>query len=213
MPNNIKLPFFAYGLFKPGQVCFFRIKELVKNVRAAEVNGILKERDGIPLLVRDSYSRINGVVIYFENRKDTEAYERIAEIEPDEVYCWKEVNLNNDICANVLLGRRPDRGSSDLEHFEEWDGRTDPFFKDALEEVEAILKNNAQFQGNYKALFRLQMAYSLLWAGLERYAGLRYHLGKNANKKVLQIAKECVFAESLKTHVKDSRIIFSSADL
>jgi len=29
-PRNIELPFFTYGLFKPGQLCFFRIKEFTK---------------------------------------------------------------------------------------------------------------------------------------------------------------------------------------
>jgi hypothetical protein len=119
LPNNTNLPFFAYGIFKPRQLCFFRIRELVKNTRETKVKGVLKERDGIPLLVLNEYSRIKGVLIHFKNGKETEAYNRIVEIEPDEVYRWKEIAVNDGITANTLLGKREARGSSDLEHVEE----------------------------------------------------------------------------------------------
>jgi hypothetical protein len=51
LPPNTSLPFFAYGLFKPGQLCFIRIHDLVNNIRETEVGGTLKERDAIPLLI------------------------------------------------------------------------------------------------------------------------------------------------------------------
>ena len=51
LPNNTGLPFFAYGIFKPGQIAHFRIKDLVENTKDAEISGSLKERDGIPLLI------------------------------------------------------------------------------------------------------------------------------------------------------------------
>lgn len=213
LPDKTELPFFAYGLFKPGQLCFFRIKDLVDNTCAAEVDGILKERDGIPLLIRSSYSRIKGVLMRFRDGCEIEAYKRVIGIEPDEVYRWEEVIASSNVYANALVGKRPGRGSSDLEHVEEWDGRTDPFFKDAIEEIEAILKKNSQFQWDYKSLFRLQMAYTLLWSGLERYAGLRYHLGKDVNEKVFQIAKEEQFTQSLRKHVEGTRVVYSSVDL
>jgi hypothetical protein len=215
LPNNTKLPFFAYGLFKPGQLCFFRIKDWVKNSFDAEVSGILKERDGIPLLILSNYSKVKGVLIQFKEEHELNAYKRIVEIEPDEVYKWQEVQLTDGTKANALLGRRYDRGSADLEHAEEWDGRTDPFFKDAVEEIEAILKNNSEFRCCFKTILRLQMAYSLLWTALERYAGLRYYLGKKdtTKKKVYQIAKEEVFAKSLKKHVRTPRDIYCTSDL
>ncbi|MDR4496996.1 MAG: hypothetical protein MRK02_03580 [Candidatus Scalindua sp.] len=213
LPDKTGLPFFAYGLFKPSQLCFFRIKDLVDSTCAAEVDGFLKERDGIPLLIRSSHSRIKGILMRFRDGCEIEAYKRIIGIEPDEVYRWEEVIVSDNVYANALVGRRQERGSSDLEHVEEWDARTDPFFKDAIEEIEAILKNNSQFQWDYKPLFRLQMAYTLLWSGLERYAGLRYHLGRNVNEKVFQIAKEEQFAQSLRKHVEGTRVVYSTVDL
>ena len=41
----------------------------------------------------------------------------------------------------------------------------------------------------------------------------RYHLEKNVHEKVLQIAKEKAFAESLKKHVKGKREIYSLAEI
>ncbi len=213
LPNNTKLSFFAYGLFKPGQLCFFRIKELVKNTTEAEISGILKERDGIPLLILSKYSKVKGVLLQFKEDQELNAYKRIVEIEPDEVYRWQEVRLADGIQANALLGKKHDRGSADIEHAEEWDSRSDPFFKDALEEIETVLKSNSDFRWDFKTILRLQMAYSLLWTALERYAGLRYHLGKKSTEKVYQIAEEEAFAKSLRKHVRVPREVYSTTNL
>jgi len=213
LPRNIELPFFTYGLFKPGQLCFFRIKEFTEEISKGRIFGVLKERDGIPLLIQQNYSKVKGFLIYFYSGKEDDAYKRIVEIESGEVYRWEEAIVNETITANVLFGKRELRGSSDLEHFEEWDGKTDPYFRDGLEEVKRILEENQNFNFDYKALFRLQMAYTLLWSCIERYASLRYHLGKNVTKKVQQIAKEKSFSDSLKRNVKHKRQVFGTTDL
>ncbi|MBX3007621.1 MAG: hypothetical protein KF816_06290 [Melioribacteraceae bacterium] len=177
------------------------------------VNGYLKERDGIPLLIKSDHSKINGYLIYFNSGKEAEAYYRIIDIEPDEVYRWEEVTVNQAISANALLGKREQRGSSDIENIDEWDGKNDPLFLQGVEEVEAILNNNSSFTWDYKKLFRLQMGYLLLWSAIERYAGLKYHLGKRANEKVYKIALEECFKDSLKKNVKKVREVFSATDL
>jgi len=215
LPNNTTVPFFAYGLFKPGQLCFPRIKDLVEKTIDSTVNGILKERDGIPLLITSlgSKFKIKGFLIHFHPGRECDAYQRIVAIEPDEVYRWGEITCNNGIEANVLLGKREGRGSSDLEHCEEWDGQEDPFFKQGLDEIEAILKDKKNHDVGYRSIFRLQMAYTLLWSAIERYAGLKYHLGTRVNEKVYQIAKEKCFTDSLKKRVKVRREVFSATDL
>ena len=213
IPSKTDLPFFAYGIFKPDQLCFFRIKELTKKIIEGVVDGILKERDGIPLLIKSNYFKIRGYLIYFYSGKENDAYHHIIEIEPDEVYQWDEVKVNDRIVANVLLGKKEQRGSSDLEYFEEWDGKSDPFFKQGLEEVEVILRDNPDFDRGYRSLFRIQMAYTLLWSAIERYAGLRYHLGKKVNEKVFRIAEEKCFIDSLKRNVISVREVFSATDL
>jgi hypothetical protein len=211
-PDNIYLPFFAYGIFKPGQLCYFRIRDFVEDCTECTVPGILKERDGIPLLVLGNSYNIKGYLIRFIAGNEDKAYDRIIGIEPDEVYRWGIVKVNG-LTANALIGKRERRGSSDLEHIDEWDGRADPFFKQGLEEVEDILKANSDFDWDFRALLRLQMAYTLLWAAIERYAGLKYHLGKHVDKKVYQVASEKCFADSLSKNVTNKREVFSTADL
>lgn len=213
LPDDTSLPFFAYGIFKPGQLCFSRIRDIVEQTVECTVDGCLKERDGIPLLVLGSnYFSIKGYLIYFRAGKEGEAYDRIVGIEPDEIYRW-ECTRVNDLDANLLVGKRPQRGSSDLEHFDEWNGRADPYFKQGIEEVEKILKENSSFDCEFRALLRLQMAYTLLWSAIERYAGFKYHLGKKSNEKVYRIAGEKCFADALQKIVQDKREVFSTTDL
>ncbi len=80
---------------------------------------------------------------------------------------------------------------------EEWDGKRDPLFTAALDVVEETLRTNREFAWDLKPLFRLQMAYLLLWSAIERYVSLRYHLGERVNQKVNHLASENVFTEAL----------------
>lgn len=213
LPDDITLPFFAYGLFKPGQLCFFRIRDLVENFQYAEVNGSLKERDGIPLLVLNDYSVVKGSLIHFQADKEIEAYEKINEIEPGSVYQWYRIKLRNGTLANVLLGKKANTGSGDLDHTDEWDGKNDPFFKDAIGIIEEILRENSFFSWHdMKNILRLQMAYTLLWSAIERYSGLRYDLGNRPGRKVNNIVNEEAFITGLKRHVKNKREVFSSSN-
>ncbi len=53
IPDDTRLPFFAYGVFQPGQLGFLRLKQLVSGVQAGCLRGRLYERDGLPMLVPD----------------------------------------------------------------------------------------------------------------------------------------------------------------
>jgi hypothetical protein len=64
-----------------------------------------------------------------------------------------------------------------------------------------------------KFLKDLYLAWELLWSAIERYAGLKYHLGERATNKVYRIAKEIYFADSLKKNVKSEIKVFSVIDL
>jgi len=57
------------------------------------------------------------------------------------------------------------------------------------------------------------MAYVLLWSAIERYAGLRYHLGTHVNEKVNNLAAEETFAKSLKKHVDRTDKVYRATDL
>jgi hypothetical protein len=51
LPTNTELPFFAYGLFKKGQISHFRIKSEISKIKANySINGLLRIRDGITII-------------------------------------------------------------------------------------------------------------------------------------------------------------------
>ncbi len=66
LPANINLPFFAYGIFKRGQISHFRIKEYVKQlITSVSVNGLLHIRDGITIIdTKHNDKTVIGNLIY-----------------------------------------------------------------------------------------------------------------------------------------------------
>ena len=84
----------------------FSHRIFVENVTKCEVPGILKERDGMPLLVLgNSYFNIKGYLIHFIAGEKDAAYDQIIGIEPGKVYRWETVKVNNSD-ANVLVGKK-----------------------------------------------------------------------------------------------------------
>lgn len=198
-PRDIGLPFFAYGIFKPGQLAFFQLRDLINEViEPAAVKGGLLLRDGLPIIDPALPDLVVGALVGFEPRQAAKAYARIAAMEPGSQYCWQVAEADG-MAANVLVGRSPQKGSDYPES--EWDGWEDPLFTVALEVVHETLDAEAQLDWPPKSLFRLQMAYLLLWSAIERYVSLRYGLGGDVMKHVRHLAEEPEFGESLKRHV------------
>lgn len=199
-PSDVTLPFFAYGIFRPGQLGFLQLKDLVDTmIQASRIRGTLLLRDGLPIVDPRGTGSVKGVLLHFHCESAAEAYRRIAAIEPGKHYRWVETQAQG-APANVLVGREPGKGSVPYEG-KEWDVWNDPLFTSALEVVEETLSSNQEFEWNLKPLFRLQMAYLLLWSAIERYVSLRYHLGNKVTEKVKHLASEEAFRESLKKHV------------
>lgn len=205
-PADIGRPFFAYGLFRPGQLAFFQLRELVSNVTdPAQIAGSLLLRDGLPIIDSAGNGCVKGALVTFWPDRTAEAYDRISAMEPDNHYRWHEAQVDGT-SANVLVGRSPRKGSVPCEDVE-WNGWNDPLFTAALDVVEETLKSQ-NFDWDLKPLFRLQMAYLLLWSSIERYVSLRYHLGDKVTEKVSQLARESAFASSLLLHVKERREVY-----
>lgn len=200
-PTRPDLPFFAYGLFRPGQLAFFQLRALTSRVEPAHIAGSLLLRDGLPILDLNPLGQVNGALLSFFPLRAAEAYDRILAIDPGKHYCWHECEVDGK-SANVLVGRHPAKGSVPCD--EEWNGWMDPLFTAALDVVEETHKSQ-KFDWDLRPLFRLQMAYLLLWSSIERYVSLRYHLGEKATLKVQKLAQESAFAQSLMRHVKSSR--------
>lgn len=204
-PNNSDLPFFAYGVFREGELGFLSIADLIENLNDSSVPGTLYLRDGLPLFEPNGRYSISGNVIHFKNGTNEEAYARINRLEPDKQYFWNTVEVDGTEC-NCLIGKSPTKGSTPLDNG--WDGQKDPLFTDALDVIEETLKNSeASKIDDLRPMFRLQMAYLLLWSSIERYVSLRYHLGDKAWDKVKQLATEQEFADALQANVKGLRYV------
>jgi hypothetical protein len=165
-PGSIDFPFFASGLFRPGQLSFFQLRELVSKISyPAEVGGSLLLRDGLPIIDPQGRGHVRGALLTFVPERAAEAYDRISAMEPDKYYLW-HVSQVEGTSANLLVGRYPKKGSVPCEDAE-WDGWNDPLFTEALDVVEETL-NLQVFAWDLKPLFRLQMAYLLLSSSIER---------------------------------------------
>ena len=200
-PSDNNHAFFAYGIFRRGELGFLSIADLVERVvGSASVSGNLFLRDGLPII--DPLSRggegVPGHLIYFKDGHHREAYARINRLEPYQQYKWKETTAQGVRC-NYLVGRSPRKGSVYAD--EGWEGRNDPLFVAALQVVQDALELNADFEWDLKPMFGLQMAYLLLWSSIERYSSLRYHLGTRATAKVMQMADDPQFKALLKKRV------------
>lgn len=201
------LPFFSYGLFKPGQLAHHQIADFVDydKTKKSAIKGRLKERDGIPILVPGNDFEINGHLIFFKAGREQRAYQIVEDFEPRKIYYWRTLNTIDNHNANVLIGKKPNKGCEELEYVADWDGNADPLFLSGLELVDEIIQDEKEWDGNYKSIFRVQMAYILLWSSVERYVTLRYGVqtkNESINYKLKRMASEPLFASGLRKHVR-----------
>lgn len=130
-PAESDLPFFAYGIFMPGEIAFFQIKDHVQGVAPASTAGQLLIRDGVPVLDRTADDEsTDGFKIEFKPGHGRTAYSAIQSMEPSSQYKWQPADG-----MNVLAGFKPKNGSRPL-YGEAWSSWRDPAFVDALSVVE-----------------------------------------------------------------------------
>lgn len=213
-PRNTDLPFFAYGIFKPGQLAYSKIESCVKNHYEYEIDYEMLMRDGVPLITAQSkgHYKTLGHLIYFNRDCTKKAYESISESTHEKLYEWKEIKVGENK-ANVLMGVNPEMGSSPFEGaIGNYKGEKDPYFKEAIKTVENELNDENKHWSNINDFFKLQMSYLLLWTSIERYTSLKYNCPK-IWQKWKKLSNEEIFKESLKRHVKDKRTVYSAEDL
>lgn len=213
LPDNIELPFFAYGFFKRGERAHHQIKAFVTSVSPENLPGRISVRDGLPLY----QTGVNGVVPgdVFNFNEPQHAYSNICEFEPKEQYQWGTATTDTGKLVNVLLGRSPDKASEPIEG--NWSSSDDPVFRFALDAVRKVVHEyGGQFRSDppehvdWIRFFRLEMAYLLLWSILERYTAFRYGPVVDPTKRIKKLGKESVFAKALysverKDNVVDAR--------
>lgn len=75
-PAEIDLPFFAYGVFRPGQLAFFQVREFVsKIVDPVQISGTLLLRDGLPIIDQNGRNLVQGALLWFAPGHSGEAYD------------------------------------------------------------------------------------------------------------------------------------------
>ena len=212
-PRDKTLAFFTYGIFKPGQIAYSRIKEYVEDSNEEKVKYEMKHRDGVPILLskeKDNYETYG----YLLNFNDIEAYRIINKTLSNRLYRWGTIDIG-DKKANVLFGNKPFNGSNSIESPSDrknYDGKNDPLFKEGIE----LIKENIDSESFSweKGFFKLQMNYMLLWSAIDRYCKLRYNKEKDHENRE-ELSKEKVFRDALNKYAggKHYRTLFTSDDL
>ena len=212
-PNNKDLPFFTYGIFKPGQIAHSRIKDYVVEKNETQINYSMKHRDGVPILVPKEIEipQTRGYILYF-NDNDL-AYDIINQTLSNKLYKWNTITIKDEE-VNVLFGKKHNKGSNYIESLYEqttYDGKKDPLFKEGLELIRKNLKSE-DFSWE-TGFFKLQMNYMLLWSAIDRYCKIRYNKEKeHENRDAL--AEEEVFKEALIKYADDyHRSVFNTENL
>lgn len=219
-PENTLLPFFAYGVFCPGEIGFLKLKPFIEKIdHDCHSLGKLLIRDGLTILSLNGNDIVAGSLLHFVPKSAGRAYYSIVELEPDKQYEWGIIAVQTNSVmqsANTLLGINLSNGCTLADR--PFVGKKDPLFLEAFELIEEVLRKCSAIQPpiepnpDFRKFLHLQMAYMLLWSSIERYVTLRYGLGNDVMKKVLQLATDPYFCKALKTHVNRTDKLFSSND-
>ena len=208
------LPFFAYGIFKPGQIAYSKISGLDFSLKEASINYLMKQRDGVPILLKKENKRYKTKGCLYDFSDGEKAYKIICQTMSPALYQWGTIDVEGEK-ANVLFGLKPDSGSDSIEDAcdrECFDGRNDPIFKEG---IQLIRKNLDEEDFDWEeGFFKLQMNYMLLWSAIDRYCKLKYNMGSEHENR-LELAKEGNFIDALRK-IEDTRAyrpIFSTDDL
>ncbi|MDO5849906.1 MAG: hypothetical protein Q4P14_01710 [Methanobacteriaceae archaeon] len=213
IPENIDLAFFAYGIFKPGQLAYSKIKDHVPEKKETMINYSMRHRDGVPILINDDkikYGKTKGYILNFNDNK--KAYEIISQTMSKKLYEWNTIEIKNQK-VNVLFGKDPDNGSNPIEGSgrTNFDGKNDPLFKEGI----ALIKKNLKSEhfDMEEGFFSLQMNYMLLWSAIDRYCKLKYNQeSEHCNR--IKLSKDKIFQEALEKYAKGHyRKLFSTDDL
>jgi hypothetical protein len=211
LPQNLELRFFAYGAFKPGELAFTQIERfLEQQPTPATASGSLKVRDGLPLFDNRGGGSVHGFLLTFSKDCYLSAYETICRFEPQAIYFWKEAILSSPtVSANLLVGKKFDRGRPhDLEG-NSWSFRLDPVFNHGLRVVEDTVTqlgyecfaSAPPEHFDWPRFFRLQMAYLLFWSAIERFSAFAYGPALSPEQRIKALGSDPRFLSALEKHL------------
>jgi len=215
-PANLELPFFAYGLFKPGEPAHKIIGKFLESepVPLKFEHSNIQIRDAIPLLVSDGEWMVEGYILNFTQNESTKAYEaitRFVSVGDKSQYEWNSLIVSDDIKVNALVGHNPSDGSFPFDETN-WQAKNDPLFNEGVNEIEKIFHEcrTSNFDSrhfDWAAFFKLQMAYLLLWSSIERFCALAYGLYLKPGEKKDYLSWEDAYMDGLDKYLTRSRAI------
>ena len=214
-PNDLTLPFFAYEIFKPGQLSYHRIKKFVKGNPSAEIiEHEMQYRDIFAFIIGEENEKFktSGYMIEFTNPPI--AYKRIGKSKPENLYEWKVIKVNGKE-ANALVGRDTDCGSFDNQDYDisTYDYRPDYYFNEGLESIEDTIKKLKDKDiKNMGEFFELQNQYMTLWSIIERFCTLSYGYFK-IGSNMFNFAQQKPFRKTLKKDIGREDVVYSSDEL
>ena len=203
-PENTSLPFFTYGVFRPGEIPYLGIRSFVQESKPLTIKGNVRLRDGV-FIFSEGRENIEGYLLYFKSDCIEEAYRYIAELEPQKIFYWN-TQTEKDIEFNILYGKSPNKGSESLKELHsEYSTLKDPYLNDALE-----MLRDEDVPSNH---FQLQMRYLFLWTIIERFIFLRYSFGSTPVHAITRLAQNPYLAISIKRTVTETSTVYRTDDL
>ena len=229
IPEDVNMPFFAYGVFKSGQLAYPRIKDYIDGEPVkSKTKYPLKNINGVPILLKNDgdydYGTL-GELLYFKTDYAEDMYEIIRSVKTKSLYIWDTItvkDLENDenIKANVLIGYKPKIDKPLYENWVEYDWKKDLTLSEVINiiynkvhKVKVELKDTNKV--NVKDFFTLQMNYMLLWSAIDRYLNLKYGFNKQWENLVF-LSEEEIFKKAILKHIPDcyeTPVVYSHEDL
>lgn len=182
---DISLPFFAYDVFKPGQIAFSRIKNYIDEEKSKwiEVSYPLHMVNGVPYLFQNynQYYTTQGSLIFFKKNDAYDAYQIISNSKSYKMYKWATIKdrLTNQK-INVLVANKKYVNVDNPENYYSYDKTKDPMIIDVISTIWNNIIPILERPMNISNFLNLQMNYILLWSAIDRYGILRY--GKTKKK-------------------------------
>lgn len=208
---DLNLPFFAYGILKPGEIAYSNIKGCIAKKDEDVIPYSMKQRDGVPILLpkkNENSKKTHGYRYFFYDNE--EAYKIINQTISNKLYEWGTINIGTDE-FNVLFGKCPNLGSDAIEERsdrENYKGEHDLLFENGLKLIRENLESESFFHED--GFLRLQMNYMLLWSAIDRYCKLKYNK-ESEHENRMELANENSFAVALNkiSNVNKYRTIYT----
>ena len=198
IPNDISLKFFAYDVFKEGQIAYSRISDYVEKSYDIRVDYSLNNVNGVPFLVRkfNRYYSTYGTLIEFKKKDAYDAYKIISDAKSKKLYGWRTIKYGEER-INVLFGRDDIIDFEYAENAYRYDGRKDPMIVDVLLTIaDNVLPIISKYSHDNNDFFNLQMNYAMLWSSIDRYLVLKYGK-KNQQENLKFLADEESFKQAV----------------